>query len=200
MPVSPTSFGSTSSDLISRVRARDESAWERLAELYGPLVYYWCRRSNLRGEDAADVFQNVFAAVSANIDQYEQRDDSNFRAWLWTIARNKIHDHFRRIGRDGEAAGGTAAHERLAELPDYQPAEASDVKDRDELSALLHRGLTVVQAEFEASTWRAFWRAAVEGDSTADIAADMGITAGAVRQAKSRVLRRLRDELGENPW
>ncbi len=198
MAVSPSTFGSTSSDLVSRLRAHDDAAWERLAELYGPLVFYWCRRSNLRGEDAADIFQNVFAAVATGIDGYQQREGSNFRGWLWTIARNKINDHFRRIGQQGEAAGGTAAQQQLAAAPDYQPSEAEDAADRRELSALLHRGLETVRAEFEERTWNAFWRAAVEDDSTADIAADMGITANAVRQAKSRVLRRLRDELGEN--
>ncbi len=79
----------------------------------------------------------------------------------------------------------------------YQPSEEGDPQDQNELSALLHRGLEIVKSEFETRTWDAFWRVAVEGDRTADVAADMGISANAVRQAKSRVLRRLRDELGE---
>ena len=198
MPGSPSTFDSTSSDLLSRVRSRDALAWQRLSDLYGPLVFYWCRRSNLQSEDAADVLQEVFTAVAANIDAYEARPGSNFRGWLWTIARNKINDHFRRLARDGEAEGGTAAHQQLAELPDYAPSEANDEGDQRELSALLNRGLEVVKAEFEERTWRAFYRAAVEGDSTADIAAELGITAGGVRQAKSRVLRRLRDQLGDD--
>jgi RNA polymerase sigma-70 factor (ECF subfamily) len=82
MAVSQFTFGSTSSDLISRLRARDALVWERMAELYGPLVFYWCRRSNLLGEDAADILQNVFTAVAAGIDNYQQREGSNFRGWL----------------------------------------------------------------------------------------------------------------------
>jgi RNA polymerase sigma-70 factor (ECF subfamily) len=198
-----SSSESTSSDLVTRLRARDAQAWSRLADLYGPLVFYWCRRSNLQEADAADVVQNVFSAVASAIGEYQQRSDSNFRGWLWTITWNKINDHFRVQFRDGQAPGGSTANARLAELPaaaaNYQPSETSDPQDRTEFSALLHRGLESVQAEFEPRTWQAFWRAAVEGDSTADIAAEMGITAGAVRQAKSRVLRRLRDELGESP-
>ncbi len=198
MAVSPSTFGSTSSDLISRLRAQDAAAWERLTDLYGPLVYYWSRRSNLQGEDAADIFQSVFTAIATNIQNYQQREGSNFQGWLWTITRNKINDHFRRIRQHGEAAGGTAAQQQLADLPDYQPSETTDGEDRQEFSALLHRGLDLVRAEFEDRTWQAFWRSAVEGDSTADIAADMGISANSVRQSKSRVVRRLRDELGED--
>lgn len=57
----------------------------------------------------------------------------------------------------------------------------------------------MVRSEFEDRTWQAFWRVAVEGHATAEVAADLGITANAVRQAKSRVLRRLRQELGDSP-
>ncbi len=56
-------------------------------------------------------------------------------------------------------------------------------------------GLDLVRAEFENRTWEAFRRAVVEGQSPAQIAADLGMTIQAVYQAKSRVLRRLRQEL-----
>jgi RNA polymerase sigma-70 factor (ECF subfamily) len=39
--------------------------------------------------------------------------------------------------------------------------------------------------------------AAVEGQAPAEIAADLGMTAAAVRKAKSRVLLRLREEIGD---
>jgi RNA polymerase sigma-70 factor (ECF subfamily) len=54
-----------------------------------------------------------------------------------------------------------------------------------------------VRHEFEDRTWRAFWRVTVEGHPTADVAVEMGITSSAIRQAKSRVLRRLKEEIGE---
>lgn len=195
-----SAFGKTSSDLLSRLRANEASAWERMADLYGPLVYYWCRRSGLHSEDASDVFQNVFSAVAKNIGKFEKREGQNFRGWLWTITRSKINDHFRRLKNHAAAAGGTNARLQMAEVADYEPDDDSDVSDRHELSALLHRGLDVVRDEFEDCTWQAFWRVTVDGHSTAEIAADMGISTGAVRQAKSRVLRRLKDEMGELPF
>jgi RNA polymerase sigma-70 factor (ECF subfamily) len=51
--------------------------------------------------------------------------------------------------------------------------------------------------EFEERTWQAFWRTAVDGRSAADVGAELGMTPGAVRVAKSRVLHRLREELGD---
>jgi len=197
-----STYDSTSSHMVSRLRDRDAEAWLHMVDLYGPLVFYWCRRAKLQQADAADILQNVFAAVSASIDGYQSRAEGTFRGWLWTITQHKINDHFRSTQRHGEATGGTSANVRMAEVPtptiEYQPSETDDAQDRQEFSAMLHRGLENVKAEFEDRTWKAFWRAAVEGDSTADIAAEMGITANAVRQAKSRVLRRLRDELGDD--
>lgn len=193
----PPSLDGTSSDLLSRVRSRDPMAWERLAELYGPLVYYWCRRSGLQEADAADVVQNVFVSVASTINNYQRRMGTTFRGWLWTVARSKIQDHFRRWRTETPGSGGSDANRRMAELPDYQPDEDGDSRDHLETSALVHRTLRSIRREFEQATWTAFWRTVVEGERPVDIAPQLGLTPNAVRQSKRRVLRRLREELGD---
>jgi RNA polymerase sigma-70 factor (ECF subfamily) len=55
--------------------------------------------------------------------------------------------------------------------------------------------LELIQGEFEERTWQAFWRVTAEGQAAKDVAQDLGVTASAVRLAKSRVLRRLREEM-----
>ena len=57
----------------------------------------------------------------------------------------------------------------------------------------------MIRGEFEPRTWEAFWQTAVEGRAAADVAAELGMTPGAVRVAKSRVLHRLRTDLGDLP-
>ena len=96
--------------------------------------------------------------------------------------RNKIHDHFRRLKDKPGAVGGTDAHMKLQELPETPP-EGADGGKSLELSRLSRRALEQVKAEFEESTWAAFWRVAVEGDSATDIAADLGVTKWAVYKA-----------------
>jgi RNA polymerase sigma-70 factor (ECF subfamily) len=54
-----------------------------------------------------------------------------------------------------------------------------------------------VRGEFEPRTWQAFWKTAVDGRPVKDVADELGMSPGAVRVAKSRVLHRLRDELGD---
>jgi RNA polymerase sigma-70 factor (ECF subfamily) len=62
---------------------------------------------------------------------------------------------------------------------------------------LFRRGLELIRRDFEDRTWQAFWRTAVDGRATADVAAELGMSPGGVRVAKSRVLQRLRSELGD---
>ena len=46
--------GSASSSLIRLVKRRDPEAWQRLAKMFGPVVYGWGRQSGLQASDAAD--------------------------------------------------------------------------------------------------------------------------------------------------
>ncbi len=186
--------GSTAStSLLQRVRQRDPAAWRRLVHLFSPTVYAMARGAGLQAADAADVVQEVFRAVARGLDGFrrEQPGDS-FRAWLRTIARNKIRDHYRRRQGQPQSVGGTDAQARL----EAQTGPQDDLAAEPALeNAELARALELVRAEFEPRTWEAFQRAAVDGEATADIAADLGISVNAVRKAKSRVLSRLREEL-----
>jgi RNA polymerase sigma-70 factor, ECF subfamily len=188
----------TSRSLLERLKADDAAAWDRLVGLYTPLVYRWCRRWGLREQEIADVLQDVFQAVATHIASFrKERAGDTFRGWLRTIARNKVNDHFRRQGREPEGAGGTEAQARLAGLPESPvPESGSSSEDRAD-RLLLCRVLDLIRSEFEVRTWQAFWRTAVEGQSPAEVAGELGMSAGAVRVAKSRILRRLREELGE---
>ena len=63
--------------------------------------------------------------------------------------------------------------------------------------SLYRRALKLVQEEFEERTWKAFWGVAVDQRAPADLADELRMSVNAVYIAKSRVLRRLRQELGD---
>jgi RNA polymerase sigma-70 factor, ECF subfamily len=193
----PQTSTGTSRSLLERVKADDPAAWERLVALYAPLVFHWCRRWDLQDQDVADICQDVFQAVVAHIDTFRKEKQSDtFRGWLRTILRNKVHDHFRRLGHEGRGVGGTDAQRRFAQLPMGQPEE-QDKTPREEERGLFYRALELVRCEFEERTWQAFWRTVIDGQVPKDVAADLHMSPGAVRVAKSRVLHRLREELGD---
>jgi RNA polymerase sigma-70 factor (ECF subfamily) len=116
---------------------------------------------------------------------------------LWTITRNKLGDHFRRRASHPEAAGGTDAYQQLQRISDLPADPSQACGDFDPGASLLHRTLNLIRMEFEETTWQAFRRTAIEGQTAAGVASDLGMTAHAVRQAKYRVLRRLRSEMDE---
>ncbi|RMF56503.1 MAG: sigma-70 family RNA polymerase sigma factor, partial [Calditrichaeota bacterium] len=86
---------STSTSLIVGIKSGQQDAWWRCTAIYTPLVYGWARQAGLQADDAADIVQEVFRSVAAHIDRfYRDKESGSFRGWLWTITRNKIHDHF----------------------------------------------------------------------------------------------------------
>jgi RNA polymerase sigma-70 factor, ECF subfamily len=191
--------GSTSSGLLTRVQAHDPEAWRRLVHLYTPLVYHWCRQAGLQASDAADVLQEVFQAVARNITAFRRdRADDTFRGWLWTIARNKLYDHFRRMKKTPGAIGGSDAQAQFAALPEATSDGSYDAELRaDGRRLIFRRALDLVRAEFEDRTWMAFYRTTVDAASPADVASELGVSVNAVYKAKSRVLARLREELAD---
>lgn len=188
---------SVSSSLLVRLRARDEAAWERLVELYGPLVYRWCRRAGLQESDAADVGQEVFRGVATGMDRFRRdRPGDSFRRWLWTITRTKLMDYWRRQASEPAAKGGSDARLRMEQVAEGMSEEYSEMdtveQDQDEV---LHGTLRIVQTDFARHTWQAFWKVTVEGRRPVDVAKELGMSRSAVYTAKSRVLRRVREEL-----
>jgi len=183
---------------LQQVAAKDPGAWDRLVKLYGPLVFHWARKQGLTEHDAADVMQDVFASVARSIAGFETRRTGSFRSWLWTITRNQLATLFRRRAQDAQAVGGTAAWEQLANVAESLSDDPQEHTDRSELHSLHRRGLDLVRGEFEERTWNIFWQVAVNERSTSDVAQEFGITANSVRQTKSRVLRRLRQVLGDD--
>lgn len=186
-----------STGLLLGVKQMDADSWSRLVTTFAPVVYVWCRSSAVPAADVPDLVQNVFVAVARGIIHFERcKEQGSFRSWLATITRNQVRDYFRQAARREMAEGGTDAWQLLQQ----QPAELDSTISPDHASAMVHhRALESVRAEFESVTWQAFWRTVVDGRATADVAAELGISVVSVYQAKSRILRRLRQRLEELP-
>jgi RNA polymerase sigma-70 factor (ECF subfamily) len=69
--------------------------------------------------------------------------------------------------------------------------------DRELRRALFHQASEQVRREVRPQTWQAFWEVAVAGVSVAETASKLGMTAGAVRVAKCRMVARLRQVVAE---
>lgn len=189
---------SIGTSMIFRLKSEDSAAWNQTVELYSPLVFHWCRSKKLGSADAADVTQEVFVSVANSIHRFVRKPGCSFRGWIYRIAMNKVMDFFRTKARAISATGGSDANLLLNEIPfDKADQLAEEATGQVQGSLLLHRALAQIESSFAKKTWSAFWRSVVEGVDTNTIASELELTPNGVRQAKSRVLRRLRQQLGE---
>jgi RNA polymerase sigma-70 factor (ECF subfamily) len=179
----------TPPSLLERLRRPgDRQAWDRFVELYAPLIYFWACRTGLQAEDAADLAQDVFAALLEKMPGFVYDPGKSFRAWLRTLVLNRWRDRRRR---------DTAAVRRVEAAPlDEVPApEVEGFWEEEHRRHLAAHALRLMQAEFQPSTWQACWEVVARGRAPAAVAAEMGLSLAAVYTARSRVLRRLRQEM-----
>jgi RNA polymerase sigma-70 factor (ECF subfamily) len=182
--------------LLAGLRVQQPEAWQRLVHVYGPLIYNWCRQRGLQAVDAEDVVQDVFRVVLTRIVQFRKESPQDtFRGWLWTITRNKLGDHWRRCTAHPQAAGGSEFREQLEQVPDAESAAGGEPPA--ETAGVYRRALALIQSEFEEKTWQAFWRVVCENRRPADVAQELQLSLNAVYLAKSRILRALRETLGD---
>lgn len=186
----------THGSLLSRAKRQDSQAWRQVVDLYGPLIAHWAYRCGLDSQHAADVVQEVFASVAKSLPKYEtKREHGSFRAWLWTITSNKVKDHYRRNTSQAQATGGSTMLGRLEQVADNLPEE--EPSDGEQVNELVQRGLEQVRKEFEPRTWDIFRRSVIDQIPSAIVAKEFCVSPAAVRQVRSRVLRRLRMQLGD---
>jgi RNA polymerase sigma-70 factor (ECF subfamily) len=192
----------TSESMLADMRVGAASGWWRLAGTYSALIYEWAKRAGLQDADAQDVLQEVLLSVYRKVGAFQHKVRvKSFRGWLWMITRRKIYDVYRAKANTYSLSASAAVVLQMdcplciEEGGDERPQSA-----KLEFLGFLQE-LELVRQEFNPRLWQAFWQTAVEERSAGDVAAELGMTANAVRVAKHRVLERIRsvsdDRAGE---
>lgn len=185
---------STSLTLLQRVRrADDQAAWERFVLLYTPLLFRWAQRAGLEEQDAMDAVQEIFANLLVEMPRFAfDPARGPFRAWLKTITINQCRKQVRKrslaIGRGGE--GDDDVLQAVLGGDTWE-----EVWNADYQACVLRKAMQIMQSQFETKTWQAAWELAVNGLTAAEASHKLGLSESAVYVAKSRVMRRLRQEL-----
>lgn len=187
-------FPDTQASLLVNIRdPANERAWSVFSDLYRPVIYRMARRRGLQDADAQDLAQQVLVSVAGSVRNWTpDADQPAFRHWLARVTRNAIIDAFRRRKPDA-AVGGSSVTRALNQSPAANETEIDHEYER----ALFRRAAAVVQVEFEAQTWAAFWQTTVAGVDISDVAASLRCTAGSIYTARSRVMKRLKQVVDE---
>jgi RNA polymerase sigma-70 factor (ECF subfamily) len=165
-----------------------QGAWEVFVRLYTPLLFHWARGLGLQDQDAADLVQDVFTTLVQKLPEFAYDRHRSFRGWLRTITVNKWRDSRRRHAPQPLEPGDEP-------VAPPAPSDAKFFAEEEYRRHVLARALELMQTDFQPTTWRAFWEHGVCGRPAAAVAAELGLTVGAVYAAKCRVLDRLRKEL-----
>src|SRR6267378_2689439 len=161
--------------LLEALRRRDPSAAEQLVGSYGDRAYRLALRITRNAADAEEVVQDAFCNVIRKVDTF--RGDSAFRSWL---SLDEVLPEFRRNGEYAEP------------ILDWSPA-VDDPSRRIELRVALTAAMADLPADYHTAV---LWHD-VEGLSTAEIAAALGISVANVKSRLHRARLFLRKRLTE---
>lgn len=192
----------TRPSLMLRLRdPSDQQAWTEFVAIYEPLLLRLMRSRGLQEADARDVTQQVIVAVMQAVDSWQPDGrDASFRRWLFGIARRLALKCLQRgspaRGPARRGAGGTEMLELLNHLPEPEQRTISTFDD-EYRTEIFHWAAARVRDDFRETTWRAFWQTCVLNEPVTEVAEALGMTAGNVYVARSRVIARLRQFIEE---
>ncbi|MFT3883262.1 MAG: sigma-70 family RNA polymerase sigma factor [Gemmatales bacterium] len=182
----------TSHSLLFRIaHAPSDTSWRSLAQVYEPFISYWLKRLGVPTNDQADLSQEVFTVLVKELPQFRHSGNKGaFRSWLRTIVSHRVRHYFRSAQ---VRTRGMVPAEILNEL-EAPESSISQEWDREHDAHVTRELLAALEKEFTPATWLAFKRQVVDGVKAAQVAEETGQTVNAVFLAKSRVLRRFREE------
>src|SRR5947209_9941369 len=173
-------FPATRASLLVRLRdPLDGAAWGRFVDLYAPLIYGYLRKQGLQDADAADLCQEVLAAVAGAVGRLEYDPARGaFRNWLFTVVRRKLAD-WRDAQRHRACASGDSATQQLLEQ-NPAPGDPATEWEAEWERRVFAWACDQVRRDVSDATWQAFWRTAFQGQPGKQVAADLGLSVAAV--------------------
>lgn len=164
-------------ELLRAHSAGDPHAFARLYDRYDRACFRFIRRllGAAHGDAAEDLHQETWIAISKSAATFDT-GKSSFPAWLFTIARRKVWDHFR---RQKVAVLASAQDDVVMMIPDPAPTPLEQVQSRERAQEIV----TAVEA-LPLEQRAAFVMFAHAGLSLEEIAQVTGV---AVETAKSRL-------------
>ena len=191
-------MNTTSLSLLERLKSASPSAddWRRLQEVYLPLVHHQLAAVPGLRDEADDLAQEVLIVLVRELPTFERQRRGSFRAWLRQITVNRVRTYSEGRRKVPGVGLGEDVERALAQHEDPD-SDLARQWDREHDRHVVQKLLAVVRKDFDPKTWQAFTRFALDEAPAADVARELVMSEGAVVQAKSRVLKRLREEAGD---
>lgn len=184
-------MNTTSTSLLIRLRQpTDRAAWSRFVQLYGPLIYKWAQSTGLQPNDAADLVQDVMTLLLRKLPEFHYDKSRSFRSWLKTVTLNK----WREMSRKRSLPVSDVTASGLARLPDAGAAK-DEFWENEYRQEVVARAMAMMKSDFKPATWKACQRYLLGEGTPDELAAEFGVSVWTIYSAKSRLIKRLREEL-----
>jgi len=185
----------TSLSLLARLReSGDQASWDRVVQMYSPLLRRWLRAYEVQDADAEDLVQEVLTVLVRDLPKFQHNQQAGaFRSWLRKVLVNRLRNFWRGRQHLPLAMGSSSILERLNELED-ESSQASRVWDAEHDRDVLTRLMELIRPKFLPKTWEAFHRQLYLGQRADEVASELEMSLSSVYVARSRVLSALRRE------
>lgn len=80
--------------LAKRMQEGDERAAERVFNHFSPVIFRYLARRISNRETSEELTQEIFLKIIKKIDRFD-KNQGNFSAWVWKIAKNTLIDFYR---------------------------------------------------------------------------------------------------------
>jgi RNA polymerase sigma-70 factor (ECF subfamily) len=168
--------------------------WAAFVDRYGPKIYGWCRQRGLQEADAQDVTQEVLTQLVQKLQVFTYAPHKgSFRAWLKTLTHHAWCDYLESRRRAGGDAKGPETQERLETLEAREDLLKALEESFD--FELLEEAQARVRLRVTPRDWQIFEDLTVAGRSGPAVAEKLKMSVSAVLMAKSRVQKKLREEI-----
>jgi RNA polymerase sigma factor (sigma-70 family) len=174
-----------------------EAFWE-LYDTFGPRLVGFFKRRGVPETDAENLAFECLQDVRRKIGKYQRQEGGSFMGWVFTMARRKWIDWWRRNGtthplEDEMLKNLTGRETQLFEL---SIAPEDDEESPDETGRAVYDALKQLSATDQEVVRLRFIDATL---SNAELAAQLGIQTNAVKTRLSRALKRLKIILENDP-
>ena len=182
----------TSPSLLLRIRnPQDTDAWDKFLEVYTPIVRTYCFQRRLQEADVSDIVQDVMSQIVKLIREFEYDPaKGKFRAWFGTITANRIKTFINRKSRNEKTHGETDSPTPIENYSDPDSDWIAIFSDQ-----VYQTACSRIRPVFQDTTWECFEATWLRNETAAEVATAMGIPVHTVYVNKSRVLKRLENEV-----
>ena len=109
---------------LLRAARTDAAAFERFYRAWAPPLHAWIRRRVSEPEAANDLTAETFAQALLGLHRFRGQVPGQGAAWLWGIARNLVHQHYRTSRLDARARERLGVAQRAYDDSGWEEAEA----------------------------------------------------------------------------